>query len=173
MNTERELFEKWHTAEFPLSEIHEERFGGGHLMRRGEDGYAHETTNHLWRAWQAALAARAADQASALQRYNQHADLADEPPLERLRAFCSYAMKGQDWLDVEPFFDDVAGAVPADRRALAQLRILLSAVSEVTSWDWSDNDRECLADMAALGEAAGRIEHWLQQEAAAAPEAPK
>ena len=26
-------------------------------------------------------------------------------PLERLRAFCSCAMNGQDWLDVEPFFD--------------------------------------------------------------------
>lgn len=28
-------------------------------------------------------------------------------PLERLKFFCSLAMNGQDWLDVEPFFDDV------------------------------------------------------------------
>ena len=32
----------------------------------------------------------------------------DEPdPLERLRFFCSIAMNNQDWLDVEPLFDDV------------------------------------------------------------------
>jgi hypothetical protein len=32
----------------------------------------------------------------------------EEPdPLERLRFFCSLAMDGQDWIDVEPFFDDV------------------------------------------------------------------
>jgi len=28
-------------------------------------------------------------------------------PLERLRFFCSLAMNNQDWLDVEPLFDDV------------------------------------------------------------------
>ena len=26
-------------------------------------------------------------------------------PVERLRFYCSLAMQGQDWLDVEPFFD--------------------------------------------------------------------
>lgn len=32
----------------------------------------------------------------------------EEPdPLWRLRFFCSLAMKGEDWLDVEGFFDDV------------------------------------------------------------------
>jgi hypothetical protein len=34
-------------------------------------------------------------------------------PLERLRFFCSLAMSGQDWLDVEPFFDDVSALLPA------------------------------------------------------------
>lgn len=29
-------------------------------------------------------------------------------PLERLRFFCSLAMDGQDWIDVEAFLDDVA-----------------------------------------------------------------
>jgi hypothetical protein len=29
----------------------------------------------------------------------------DQSPIERLRAFCSFAMNGQDWIDVEPFFD--------------------------------------------------------------------
>jgi hypothetical protein len=31
----------------------------------------------------------------------------EDDPLERLRFFCSLAMNRQDWLDVEPFFDDV------------------------------------------------------------------
>ena len=35
-------------------------------------------------------------------------------PIERIRAFCSFSMVGQDWLDVEPFFD----AVVAERDAL-------------------------------------------------------
>ena len=37
--------------------------------------------------------------------------LRDESPLERLRFFCSLAMNGQDWLDVEPFFDALAAPV--------------------------------------------------------------
>ena len=35
-------------------------------------------------------------------------DLDEFDPVERLRAFCSFAMDGPDWLDVEPFFDAVA-----------------------------------------------------------------
>lgn len=32
----------------------------------------------------------------------------DQNALEDLRFFCSLAMRGQDWLDVEPFFDALA-----------------------------------------------------------------
>lgn len=32
-------------------------------------------------------------------------ELVDETPIERLRFFCSYAMKSQDWIDVEQLFD--------------------------------------------------------------------
>lgn len=38
--------------------------------------------------------------------------LPNESPLENLRFFCSLAMNGQDWLDVEPFFDAVESAPP-------------------------------------------------------------
>lgn len=31
----------------------------------------------------------------------------EKDPVERLRFFCSLAMNGQDWLDVEPFFDAI------------------------------------------------------------------
>jgi hypothetical protein len=52
-----------------------------------------------------------AEPVRALQRYTE---IAEEEPsidmgsaLERLRFFCSLSMSGQDWLDVEPFFDAV------------------------------------------------------------------
>lgn len=41
----------------------------------------------------------------------------DTTPLERLRFFCSLAMSGQDWLDVEPFFADVEKAVRSANEA--------------------------------------------------------
>lgn len=31
----------------------------------------------------------------------------DPDPVERLRLFCSYATHGVDWLDLEPFFEDI------------------------------------------------------------------
>lgn len=37
-------------------------------------------------------------------------DLKNETPVERLRYFCSLALKGQDWLDVEEFFDAILAA---------------------------------------------------------------
>ena len=42
---------------------------------------------------------------SALTRFKECEGNTETDPLERLRFFCSLAMNGQDWLDVEPFFD--------------------------------------------------------------------
>ena len=58
---------------------------------------------------------------TALERFNELKVAQDESdPVEQLRAFCSLAMTGQDWLDVEPFFDAVlaARAAQAQRQAL-------------------------------------------------------
>jgi hypothetical protein len=64
-------------------------------------------------AWQAARATPADH--SAKQRYDElNASEDSLEPLERLRFFCSLAMSGQDWLDVEEFFDAVIGSKPAD-----------------------------------------------------------
>ena len=42
---------------------------------------------------------------SALEKYRRlGVDAEETGPIERLRTFCSFAMNGQDWLDVEPFF---------------------------------------------------------------------
>ena len=48
----------------------------------------------------------------ALQRYKECGGDDESDPIERLRFYCSLAMSGQDWLDVEPFFD----ALVADRK---------------------------------------------------------
>lgn len=46
-------------------------------------------------------------QETALARFNECGGAEEPDPLERLRFFCSLAMNGQDWLDVEQFFDAV------------------------------------------------------------------
>lgn len=45
---------------------------------------------------------------TAKQRYDKFmVEGEEEPPVERLRFFCSLALNGQDWIDVEPFFDAI------------------------------------------------------------------
>ncbi len=46
---------------------------------------------------------------TALSRYQElgRTYLRDMDLIERLRFFCSLAMDGQDWLDVEPFFEEI------------------------------------------------------------------
>lgn len=64
----------------------------------------------------------------AIRGYQRFMDEDEETdPVERLRFFCSIAMNGQDWLDVEKFFDDVIAerakkdaAQPAERVALTR-----------------------------------------------------
>ena len=47
------------------------------------------------------------DMKTARERYNAAMTGEEPDALERLCFFCSLAMNGQDWLDVEQFFDDV------------------------------------------------------------------
>ena len=45
---------------------------------------------------------------TALEKYNTlTVDSVDPDPIERLRFFLSLSLKGQDWLDVEQFIDDL------------------------------------------------------------------
>lgn len=44
---------------------------------------------------------------SALDQFKEFEGDDEECPLERLRFLCSLALSGQDWIDVEPFFDDI------------------------------------------------------------------
>jgi len=68
------------------------------------------------------LTALIAPKPPALVRY--HDDMAgcdpEDNPLERLRFFCSLAMAGQDWIDVEPFFNDVTERLGPQRVLTAE-----------------------------------------------------
>ena len=45
---------------------------------------------------------------TALEKYNElTVDSVEPDPIERLRFFLSLSLKGQDWLDVEKFIDDL------------------------------------------------------------------
>lgn len=60
---------------------------------------------------------------TALEKFYEFGGNEEPDPLERLRFFCSLAIKGQDWLDVEQFFDDVKTMMPNVKlRGAAQLR---------------------------------------------------
>lgn len=47
---------------------------------------------------------------SAKQRFDAACGADEADPIERLRFFCSLAMTGDDWIDVEPFFSDLVQA---------------------------------------------------------------
>lgn len=67
-----------------------------------------------------ALADRQARAAQpALARFKELDAGHEADPVERLRAFCSLAMSGQDWIDVEPFFDAVVQARAAQAEPVA------------------------------------------------------
>lgn len=78
----------------------------------------------------------------------------EEPdPIERLRFFCSKAMSGQDWFDVEQFFDEVI----AERDALAAKLAELEG-QEPVAWlyDWKAPE--------------GLIQDWSTNNATEIPE---
>lgn len=68
----------------------------------------------------------AQEQKTALQRFKTLLlDEDQEPPIERLRFFCSLAMNGQDWLDVEPFLDAIAAPQPPRRQPMTEAERLI------------------------------------------------
>lgn len=66
----------------------------------------------------------AAKYTAAQKRYDEFMGVGDEPDvIERLRFFCSLAMRDQDWLDVEKFFIAVISERAALRARIEQLTI--------------------------------------------------
>lgn len=113
------------------------RHTGWTFQSDGVGGYHNHYTEQAWIAWQggykfarAALAAAAGRvEQPALQRFNERMQGIEEAPLERLRFFCSLAMNGQDWLDVEPFFDALEATPPPQPQA-AELHCVCGATWE-------------------------------------------
>jgi hypothetical protein len=87
-----------------------------------------------------------AAQRTAKQRFDELM-VEDTTPLERLRFFCSLAMNGQDWLDVEPFFDALRLDPVAVQEAWAKLdentRALQSASERFCTWYLDGDDGDC------------------------------
>jgi len=72
----------------------------------------------------------------ALARYRAAMDGEHEvDPIERLRFYCSLAMGAQDWLDSEPFFDDLASCQGEGNQMqgaeIAQMRAALNEAVRV------------------------------------------
>ena len=60
---------------------------------------------------------------TALERYNTFTEGETmDDPIERLRFFLSLALIGQDWLDVEPFIDDVSNQLASRDAEIAELK---------------------------------------------------
>lgn len=57
---------------------------------------------------------------TALAQYTECDGDSETDPLERLRFFCSCAMKGQNWLDVERFFNDIRKAQDSPNYSLGE-----------------------------------------------------
>jgi len=70
---------------------------------------------------------------TAKERYDKSMDgYVEIDPLERLRFFCSLAMKGRDWFDVEQFFNDVKALIEC-RQARIDALILEQVHVEMTT----------------------------------------
>lgn len=69
---------------------------------------------------------------TALERYTEMC-IEPDTPLENLRAFCSFAMNGQDWLDVEQFF--VALEAEKKEQALEYLSLFTQCTEALNERD--------------------------------------
>lgn len=86
----------------------QDAFSERHQFDVYPDDFMTGLRNEFCAGWQARAASPQSSEKTAKQRYDELDVNADEvDPVERLRAFCSLAMKGQDWLDVEPFFNAI------------------------------------------------------------------
>jgi hypothetical protein len=119
---------------------------------------------HLWGCALAAIAqdalGAAKAQPTAKQRYDElEVEKDGMSSLENLRAFCLFAMTGQDWLDVEPFFVALEAAQPVVPQGL--LQVSASTLANMAAW---------LADGGSPNEAADSLRDMLSAAPAPAVE---
>lgn len=127
------------------------------------------------------LAAGASEgQATAKQQYDATPEAIELDPLERLRFFCSLAMNGQDWLDVEPFFDALkVGASEGQAEPIYQVKRVHGWVDvpESRYTEIKEDPNDCgelrilylhpSAELAALRERIAILEHERDEAIAA------
>jgi hypothetical protein len=92
---------------------------------------------------------KAKQKTPALERFMALGADEETDPIERLRFFCSKAMDGRDWLDVEPFIDAVAAIEAATREE--DIAVARDFVQYISDWDKAD---ECAAAIRNSGGAA-------------------
>ena len=101
---------------------------------------------------------------TALQRFESNIGTEDCTPIERLRFFCSLAMRPQDWLDEEAFFDAMTEAHPP--------RAPLTGEQIDAMWRVSYRDRsgggECSFDWFEAGIRALEAAHGIAADRGAA-----
>lgn len=94
-------------------------------------------------------------QPTALERYTEAMkDCEPDTHIENLRFFCSLAMRGQDWLDVEPFFDAVIAAQPTQAKHIPASTELAQAIDDALGLFELPPIRVCRSTHASLLEAA-------------------
>lgn len=125
-----------------------------------------------------------AEPVPALLRFNELRGDDYESPLERLRFFCSLAMSGQDWLDVEPFLDALyMNPAPSQPAAPVELPVVMNKITPPPAYAcicrasgedkcsrWCGDSAKCIASP-MLEEAKAAIKlRYTGQGAASEPE---
>lgn len=120
----------------PLPEPHWPRYYRG-------DVPAGAFTKDQMHAYARAALSAASSAEPALHRFDEAA-AEGMVPTARLRYFCSLAMSGQDWMDVEPFFDAVESpraAEPVSPTSAGDVELRAAAQAVIDRWDtplWKD-----------------------------------
>ena len=83
----------------------------------------------------------------------------EDDPMERLRFFCSLAMNGQDWIDVEPFFGAVLTEMLGPQKVLSAEAVTQPGFY----WHRYGTEEWCVVDV-DFGYPYGRLFIWTNGE---------
>ena len=94
---------------------------------------------------------------SALKKYKElDVDADEKDPVERLRAYCSLALKGKDWLDVEPFFIAIINQIEEYKDDAERYRWMSQDI--ISRYD--PRTKEYSLDWDHRGKCSGESEEW-------------
>lgn len=126
-----------------------------------DKGWLRETS--VWAAaWKESadrLTAMLTPKDTALSRFTDADGFTEGDPIERLRFFCSLAMDGQDWIDVEPFFSAVVTAMLGPQKVLSAEEV----ANPGFYWHRYGTEEWCVVDV-DFGYPYGRLFIWANGE---------